>query len=415
MPKLPNKTPRRSIRPAWYRRYREFFLRSIAFIYNFESQHQRYSAPTLATFEKETLTRFIFESNNIEREGLPFGETQKLVLGEIDEDPKVNEMLQNQVELKQEINRLLEFSKDRLTADLVLLTMPSISKTDEETLEKTQVRLLARHGKKNKDFNIVSQHFTATLLADNQALKSSLSRMSDTLYPLIQKDLKSSKKKERERALIVHSLLFPDDKPGKFISLLDEEYIKKLHKTLAGGLIPKGETPAGEYRTHPITTGFESHYPAHQDIPKAMKHFIYEFRRLESDNLNPISLATFASTQFVLIHPFSDFNGRVSRLIMNIVLRSHNLPFWTSLRSNSKDRRRYMTGLNHYRKSTFYSLATLISMQICNHFNALNHILKLSDYPPVPDTGLPKDLMNLNLRVLYDIPWPIYPIQLFDE
>ncbi|MBU3958163.1 MAG: Fic family protein, partial [Nanoarchaeota archaeon] len=42
--------------------------------------------------------------------------------------------------------------------------------------------------------------------------------------------------------------------------------------------------------------------------------------------LHSVELAALAHLKFVTIHPFSDGNGRISRLLMNFVLHKHGFP-----------------------------------------------------------------------------------------
>jgi Fic family protein len=48
--------------------------------------------------------------------------------------------------------------------------------------------------------------------------------------------------------------------------------------------------------------------------------------RKKKDKVNPVILAAMAHLKFVTIHPFSDGNGRISRLIMNFILNKHGYP-----------------------------------------------------------------------------------------
>ena len=42
--------------------------------------------------------------------------------------------------------------------------------------------------------------------------------------------------------------------------------------------------------------------------------------------MHPVILAVLVHLKFVSIHPFSDGNGRISRIIMNFVLHKFNFP-----------------------------------------------------------------------------------------
>lgn len=64
-------------------------------------------------------------------------------------------------------------------------------------------------------------------------------------------------------------------------------------------------------------------------FPVELNTLLHEFFRWYHKNknkLNPVVLAALVHLKFVTIHPFSDGNGRISRLMMNFVLHKHNYP-----------------------------------------------------------------------------------------
>ncbi|MDR0363672.1 MAG: Fic family protein [Bacteroidales bacterium] len=86
----------------------------------------------------------------------------------------------------------------------------------------------------------------------------------------------------------------------------------------------------GEYRHDEMRvvseTGYREiiHYeaPAPNKVPKQMKEFL---RWLNGDNDNPLLKAAIAHLWFVIIHPFDDGNGRLTRTITEMMLaRSEN-------------------------------------------------------------------------------------------
>ena len=63
--------------------------------------------------------------------------------------------------------------------------------------------------------------------------------------------------------------------------------------------------------------------PAELDF--LLKEF-FDWYNKNKNKLNPVELAALAHLKFVTIHPFSDGNGRISRLIMNFVLNNKGFP-----------------------------------------------------------------------------------------
>ena len=42
--------------------------------------------------------------------------------------------------------------------------------------------------------------------------------------------------------------------------------------------------------------------------------------------MHPVELATLVHLKFITIHPFTDGNGRISRILMNFILHRNNYP-----------------------------------------------------------------------------------------
>ncbi len=83
---------------------------------------------------------------------------------------------------------------------------------------------------------------------------------------------------------------------------------------------------AGKIRLHKIiVAGSRTSFPHPEDIHKLLSDFFSWYRK-EEKRMNPAELAALAHLKFVSIHPYSDGNGRISRLIANYVLHKHGYP-----------------------------------------------------------------------------------------
>lgn len=83
---------------------------------------------------------------------------------------------------------------------------------------------------------------------------------------------------------------------------------------------------AGIIRRHQVAIArskAELPFPAKLD---ALLHEFFLWYNKNKSKLNPVVLAALVHLKFVTIHPFSDGNGRISRLMMNFVLHRHNYP-----------------------------------------------------------------------------------------
>lgn len=83
---------------------------------------------------------------------------------------------------------------------------------------------------------------------------------------------------------------------------------------------------AGKIRVHKImVAGSRAVFPHPEDLPKLLRDFFNWYRK-EERKINPVELAALAHVKFVSIHPYSDGNGRISRLLANYVLKKHGYP-----------------------------------------------------------------------------------------
>lgn len=390
---------------AWYRQFGEYFTEALGYLEAIGKSQIDPKQPAIVNFERESLAQFIFESNNLEREGLSLGATKELVLNGLDEFPELKALTKDEMaELADLEKNCRTIADDGVPIDFKFSKGGIFRRKNNEILDKASVSLIARYKDKSREALTVVQHFTATLMVERWALETLVSRMLRNAYNIAQNAQKLDDPKRKATAQAFLERNFPENKPPEYVPLFTEEKIKQLHGMLAKDLVDESNAPAGHYRTRAIMTDIESHYPAPEDVPTAMQVFISRFHALEQHDLNPISLASWASTQFVLIHPFPDFNGRVSRLMLNAVFRSYRLPFWISLRSSQKDRRRYFTALKHYREGRTYSITTLVAIQLIKEFESMNKILSLSNYATV-NANINPELANLKADVLFKLRW----------
>jgi Fic family protein len=73
-----------------------------------------------------------------------------------------------------------------------------------------------------------------------------------------------------------------------------------------------------------IISGSEKILPKAKDVPGKMGKYI-EWLNKNRDKLHPVMFAAESHRRLVNIHPFTDGNGRVSRLVMNTFLYQDKL------------------------------------------------------------------------------------------
>lgn len=144
----------------------------------------------------------------------------------------------------------------------------------------------------------------------------------------------------KETANLLENGISPNSKPlvdikeaeahkKVFFDMLDYEKnmnlqsVLKWHKDL---MQDTKKDIAGKTRNHNITIA-QSKFrpPMHIELDFLLKEFFDWYNEVKK-KLHPVELAALVHLKFVTIHPFSDGNGRISRLMMNFVLKNNNFP-----------------------------------------------------------------------------------------
>lgn len=132
---------------------------------------------------------------------------------------------------------------------------------------------------------------------------------------------------------------------GHFDSLpIDSDLLLLLHRKIAGDLVPDW---AGQW--HRIEVAVREHTPpSFVKVPLLVKDYFADLAaRIEhlasARDLIPEAMA-FAEGRLLSIHPFQDFNGRVTRLILRELLRRLRLPP-VELTPSESDKANYLAAL----------------------------------------------------------------------
>ncbi|MBS3105909.1 Fic family protein [Candidatus Woesearchaeota archaeon] len=205
--------------------------------------------------------------------------------------------------------------KDNLEHDALRLNMLSKLKSIKASYKREQSKLPKQEREK------LIEDFLVHFIYDSSKIEGSSLTLNDT------------------KGLFLHNIM-PKSKPAKdvkeaegyrkaFYSMIDFkgklrlQVVNKWHEIMFKDAM---DYIAGKIRLHKITvTGSRASFPHPEDVPKLLKGFFGWYKK-EQKKLNPIELAALAHLKFVSIHPYSDGNGRISRLLANYVLKSHGCP-----------------------------------------------------------------------------------------
>lgn len=105
---------------------------------------------------------------------------------------------------------------------------------------------------------------------------------------------------------------------------------------------------AGRIREHQVAiagTTVQLPYPAELNV--LLEEFFKWYNKAK-DELHPVELAALVHLRFVSIHPFTDGNGRISRILMNFILNKNRFPMLDISYSN---RSSYYTALERAQKT----------------------------------------------------------------
>ena len=143
--------------------------------------------------------------------------------------------------------------------------------------------------------------------------------------------------------------------------------IRNVHKVGFGFIFPDW---AGKFRTIDVAVG--EYEPPHysriselvknlcDDLSERLKH-LPSLESKEEFLAEAISLLAWFQHRFVWIHPFKDYNGRVARLLTNLLSLNLRLPILTIKAETGRDRDRYVKAMEAADKQGYSKLEDLIA------------------------------------------------------
>ena len=150
----------------------------------------------------------------------------------------------------------------------------------------------------------------------------------------------------------IRTLMFGADylRSAKFT----HSFMKEIHSLMMEGIMARGlEKTLGKYKTSDnqikSSTGAVVYTPPAATETKKYMDELINFMNDAVDGLNPLIKAAMIHSQFESIHPFSDGNGRIGRLLISLYLfkaKVINFPFF------------YISEAINMDKSVYYSMLT---------------------------------------------------------
>lgn len=132
--------------------------------------------------------------------------------------------------------------------------------------------------------------------------------------------------------------------------LITPTTLQQIHKIGFGWIFPE---MGGKFRTVNVTVSTHKP-PSYYEIPQLMKNFcddaetrIRHLPKITQPNYieDLVELLAWAHHHFLWIHPFQDYNGRIGRLLINIILLDLALPTVELKVETLASRKRYIKAL----------------------------------------------------------------------
>ena len=135
---------------------------------------------------------------------------------------------------------------------------------------------------------------------------------------------------------------------------IDLETILELHESVFRGV----KVDAGRWRRVNVRIIGSRHIPPRMErVIDEMDDMIREYERRDIEGEDSITLGAWLHHRFESIHPFSDGNGRVGRLLLNLHLLRHN---WPPIHVLPPNRARYLSSMGKGHSGDFSDLTALI-------------------------------------------------------
>lgn len=350
-------------RIPWYRKTEwiaiaESYLRGLQHLPRDAKHHAE-----LRSYHDFAMCKLVFESNTMEGAGLPEGETRNLIEQFFPHLPDTYDAFAAASKAGPQGSGLLLES-------VVGIDIEAYKRLSTEKL-KSYLEPQVIFGERRRPVAEVRQHAFAYFIMKVVAIESKAQRFV-RVAP-------ESAPARAQKALEWLEELGLEDPAGTPV-LLREKTLKTLHERISKDLLDESaKVPPGEYRQDTRMAGVQKVFMAPELVPAAMERFRAEAtRRFYDPDAHPFRLAAWISHRFVEIHPFPDFNGRISRLLLAGVLLASGIPFAVSIKANKAGRKRYLEALRKADRGNLEPYVVLIARSIAESFQEIDSNLALA-------------------------------------
>lgn len=192
---------------------------------------------------------------------------------------------------------------------------------------------------------------------------------------------------------------------------LTEAMIRSLHKIIlheeyeidaitADGQPTKKFIKLGKYKTTPnhvkTITGEIFRFATPEETPAKMEELLKWYREnFDNPDLHPLVFSVEFHYRFIRIHPFDDGNGRIVRLLMNLVLMQKGFP---PVIVKAKDKEEYFRSLQQADSGNIEPFYIFVGNQLTNSLNLILSAAKGEDIEEPDDIDKEIALLKEELR-----------------
>jgi len=207
---------------------------------------------------------------------------------------------------------------DKLKFDFMHELLTDKYKTQLEKIKKSFSKEYSSYPKSVKvkyieNFMIKFTYDTQRIEGSTLTLKETASLLEDGISP--SRPIKDVKEAEAHKIVFFDMMNYKEDLNLKTILHWHKLLFKKTDLEIAGKI-----------RKHSVGVArSKTKFPLAIEVDFLLRDF-FKWYNKSKNKLNPVELASLVHLKFVSIHPFSDGNGRISRLMMNFVLHKYKYP-----------------------------------------------------------------------------------------
>ncbi|UZE92617.1 MAG: Fic family protein [Methanosarcinales archaeon] len=226
-----------------------------------------------------------------------------------------------------------DFLRELTTTKSKYLSLEDVRRL--ESIKKNFNRNYSQFSKSEKEKYM--RNFLVKFTYNTNAIEGSTLTLKDTSLILV--DGITPKGKMIEEILEAQNMERCFDLMLNYKKNISLKFILRLHKTLMTGI---DDEIAGTIRKVDVAIyGSEFKPPSYAVLYQELEEFFRWYEKARK-TLHPLELASLVHLKFVTIHPFVDGNGRISRLLMNFMLKKHDFPM---LNVRYRDREDYYDSL----------------------------------------------------------------------